>query len=36
MIDRENFFDPPIRNYIKTHENITKLLMVKEIICRLE
>ena len=36
MIDDRNFFDKPIRNNIKTYENIfKKLLQVKEMITRL-
>ena len=30
MIDGKNFFDHPIKNYIKTHENIQKITTGQE------
>ena len=32
MIDRRNFFDQPIKNDLKTYDNIRKLQLIKMMI----
>ena len=34
MIDGKNFVDQPVRNNIKKHKNIKKLLLAQEMITR--
>ena len=36
MSDGKNFFDQPINSNLKTYENIRKLLLIKEMITRLD
>ena len=36
MSDGKNFLDQPINSNLKTYENIRKLLLIKEVITRLD